>query len=116
VAVENLLNPDRVIIGHNETPDCLQAFEEFSKVYLNWIPGAKIKGTNTWTSEMIKMVNSKRVFVYAIIGTYIVICSYQNALCSQVSLASDAQDICIVNSLSAIIGVRRHLWQGGPSQ
>jgi len=82
MAVENLLNPDRVIIIHNKTPNSLRAFEELSKVYLNWIPEAKIKGTNTWTLEMIKMVNTKRVFVCAIIPRYMVIWSYQNALCS----------------------------------
>jgi len=61
VAVENLLNPDRVIIGHEETADGLWAFKELSKVYLNWILESKILKTNIWSSELIKLVNSNCV-------------------------------------------------------
>ena len=63
VAVENLLNADRVLIGHEETTDGLWAFKELSKVYLNWIPEAKILRTNTWSSELTKLVTSKGVLL-----------------------------------------------------
>ncbi|VVC43165.1 UDP-glucose/GDP-mannose dehydrogenase, dimerisation,UDP-glucose/GDP-mannose dehydrogenase,UDP- [Cinara cedri] len=55
VAVENLLNADRVLIGHEETADGFWAFKELSKVYLNWIPEEKILRTNTWSSELTKL-------------------------------------------------------------
>ncbi|XP_050441893.1 UDP-glucose 6-dehydrogenase [Adelges cooleyi] len=54
-AVENLLNADRVLIGHEETTDGLQAFKELSKVYLNWLPEGRILRTNTWSSELTKL-------------------------------------------------------------
>lgn len=68
VAVENLLNADRVLIGHEETADGLWAFKELSKVYLNWIPEEKILRTNTWSSELTKLVNSRRFcFIFFVI-------------------------------------------------
>lgn len=65
VAVENLLKADRVLIGHEETTDGLWAFKELSKVYLNWIPEEKILRTNTWSSELTKLVNQKPIAGFA---------------------------------------------------
>lgn len=51
-AVENLLQPDRVLIGGDNT----EAIEALSKVYQNWIPREKIITTNLWSSELSKLV------------------------------------------------------------
>lgn len=51
-AVENLLQPDRVLIGG----DNIEAIEALSKVYQNWIPREKIITTNLWSSELSKLV------------------------------------------------------------
>lgn len=59
MAVENLLNADRVLVGHEDTADGLLAFKELSNIYLNWIPEEKILRTNTWSSELTKLVNYK---------------------------------------------------------
>lgn len=101
MAVENLLNADRVLIGHEETADGLWAFKELSKVYLNWIPEAKILRTNTWSSELTKLVNSKRGHCLCsnrcLYGN-----TYRNAFCSQAANAFLAQRISSINSMSVI--------------
>lgn len=94
VAVENLLNADRVLIGHEETADGLWAFKELSKVYLNWIPEEKILRTNTWSSELTKLVNPRRFFFF-----------FENnfkILYLQAANAFLAQRISSINSMSVI--------------
>lgn len=50
-AVQDLLNPDRVLIG-GESPD---AVEQLVSVYSRWIPREKILTTNVWSSELSKL-------------------------------------------------------------
>lgn len=55
-AVENLVNADRVLIGHNETPTGRAAFRELRDIYMRWIPKERIIGMKTWSSELSKLV------------------------------------------------------------
>ena len=55
-AIDNLLNADRVLIGHDLTVSGQNAFLELCSVYERWIPREKILGTNTWSSELSKLV------------------------------------------------------------
>ena len=50
-AVQDLLNPDRVLIG-GASP---QAVEQLVAVYSRWIPREKILTTNVWSSELSKL-------------------------------------------------------------
>jgi UDPglucose 6-dehydrogenase len=50
-AIEDLLNPDRVLIG-GESPG---AVEQLAAVYRRWIPQEKILTTNVWSSELSKL-------------------------------------------------------------
>lgn len=54
-AVADLLNPDRILIGGEQTPGGLAAIEELCTVYRNWIPASKIITMNTWSSELSKL-------------------------------------------------------------
>lgn len=54
-AVADLLNPDRILIGGEQTPGGLAAIEELCTVYRNWIPTSKIITMNTWSSELSKL-------------------------------------------------------------
>lgn len=86
VAVENLLNADRVLIGHEETADGLWAFKELSKVYLNWIPETKILRTNTWSSELTKLAaNAFLAQRISSINSMSVICEATGADVSEVA-------------------------------
>ena len=50
-AVEDLINPDRVLIG-GERKEAIQSLED---IYLNWVPKTKILRTNIWSSELAKL-------------------------------------------------------------
>ena len=55
-AVEDLQNPDRVLIGGEQTPEGLAAIEKVVSIYARWIPREKILTTNLWSSELSKLV------------------------------------------------------------
>jgi UDPglucose 6-dehydrogenase len=55
-AVEDLENPDRVLIGGEQTPEGLAAIEKVVSIYARWIPREKILTTNLWSSELSKLV------------------------------------------------------------
>ena len=50
-AINDLLNPDRVLIG-GESQDAMNALGE---IYKNWVPNEKILFTNIWSSELAKL-------------------------------------------------------------
>ncbi len=50
-AVEDLLSPDRVLIGGESQ----QAIKTLADVYANWIPRERILTTNLWSSELSKL-------------------------------------------------------------
>jgi len=55
-AVEDLENPDRVLIGGEQTPEGLKAVETVASIYARWVPRDKILTTNLWSSELSKLV------------------------------------------------------------
>lgn len=54
-AVENLLNPDRVLIGGENTPEGQKAMQALVDIYATWIPREKLLTTNVWSSELSKL-------------------------------------------------------------
>lgn len=54
-AIEDLFQPDRVLIGGEETPEGKAAIEKLCWVYEHWIPKKNILMTNTWSSELSKL-------------------------------------------------------------
>lgn len=54
-AMYNLANPDRVLIGGEESPEGLAAIQKLVEVYENWVPRERIITTNTWSSELSKL-------------------------------------------------------------
>lgn len=55
-AVSDMENPDRILIGGEQTIDGLAAIESLVQVYAHWIPRERILTTNTWSSELSKLV------------------------------------------------------------
>ena len=55
-AVQDLLHPDRVLIGSRETPAGLKARQEIVDIYANWVPAEKIVTSNVWSAELSKLV------------------------------------------------------------
>ena len=54
-AVQDLLNPDRILIGGDTTFEGQKAIQELVEVYSNWVPTDKILTTNVWSSELSKL-------------------------------------------------------------
>jgi UDPglucose 6-dehydrogenase len=55
-AIDDLENPDRILIGSRETKSALKARAELIEVYSRWIPREKIITSNIWSSELSKLV------------------------------------------------------------
>ncbi len=54
-AINDLLNPDRVLIGGPQTPLGLAAIESLCEIYAAWVPRDKIMTTNVWSAELTKL-------------------------------------------------------------
>lgn len=57
-AVADLIQPDRVLIGGERTPEGDAAVQKLVEVYANWVPREKIIATNLWSSELSKLVSN----------------------------------------------------------
>jgi UDPglucose 6-dehydrogenase len=55
-AISDLMAPDRVLIGGQQTPEGFKAAETLVSVYAHWIPRERILTTNLWSSELSKLV------------------------------------------------------------
>lgn len=54
-AIKDLNNPDRVLIGGEESPEGAMAIESLAAIYNRWIPQERIIRTNVWSSELSKL-------------------------------------------------------------
>jgi UDPglucose 6-dehydrogenase len=55
-AIDDLENPDRVLIGSHETKSGLKARAELVDIYSRWVPEERIITSNIWSSELSKLV------------------------------------------------------------
>lgn len=54
-AIEDLLQPDRILIGGDTTPEGQVAINALVDVYANWVSRDRILTTNVWSSELSKL-------------------------------------------------------------
>jgi UDPglucose 6-dehydrogenase len=54
-AIEDLLSPDRVLIGGDNDAEGQEAINALVEIYTNWIPSERILTTNVWSSELSKL-------------------------------------------------------------
>jgi UDPglucose 6-dehydrogenase len=54
-AIDDLMSPDRVLIGGMQTEEGKEAIQALVDVYANWIPKERILTTNVWSSELSKL-------------------------------------------------------------
>ncbi len=57
-AVNDLENPDRVLIGSDETSAGIHARDRLVDIYARWVPRDRILTTNIWSSELSKLVSN----------------------------------------------------------
>lgn len=55
-AIKDLANPDRVLIGGESSEEGLAAVAQLVQIYEHWVPKERIITTNTWSSELTKLV------------------------------------------------------------
>ncbi len=54
-AVQDLQNPDRVLIGGINSVEGKEAINSLVEIYANWVPKENILTTNLWSSELSKL-------------------------------------------------------------
>ena len=54
-AVQDLLNPDRVLIGGDTSEEGQEAINSLVEIYSNWVDKKNILTTNLWSSELSKL-------------------------------------------------------------
>ena len=83
-AINDLENPDRVLIGGNDK----EAIEDLAKIYSNWIEKEKVLTTDLWSSELSKLIsNAFLAQRISSINTISALCEATGARIKDVSLA-----------------------------
>ncbi|ANQ47886.1 nucleotide sugar dehydrogenase [Flammeovirga sp. MY04] len=54
-AIDDLMAPDRVLIGGDDTPSGQEAKDTLSAIYEAWVPKEQVLQTNVWSSELSKL-------------------------------------------------------------
>lgn len=54
-AIEDLMDPDRVLIGGHETETGQAAIQRLVDIYASWIPRERILTANVWSAELSKL-------------------------------------------------------------
>ena len=57
-AINDLENPDRVLIGSRQTESGIKARDELVEIYANWINKQQIITSDIWSSELSKIVSN----------------------------------------------------------
>jgi UDPglucose 6-dehydrogenase len=55
-AIQDMEEPDRVLVGARQTPSGRKAMQAIVDVYAEWVPRERIITTNLWSSELSKLV------------------------------------------------------------
>ena len=55
-AIQDLDDPERVLIGGTDDPEGQEAVETVARIYTHWVPREKIITTSLWSSELTKLV------------------------------------------------------------
>ena len=94
-AITDLLNPDRVLIGGEESIEGKKAISALAKVYSNWVPSDRIITMNTWSSELSKLsANAFQAQRISSINSLSALCEATGADVSEVAVAI-GHDSCI---------------------
>ena len=97
-AINDLLQPDRVLIGSHKTPAGLKAAQQIVDIYAHWVPENKIITTNLWSSELSKLVAN------AFLAQRISSINAISALCEKTS--ADVSEIAFAVGSDTRIGSR----------
>lgn len=92
-AIPDLMKPDRVLIGGQQTPEGLKAAETLANVYAKWVPRENVLTTNLWSSELSKLVaNAFLAQRVSSINSISALCEATGADVSEISRAVGMDD------------------------
>ncbi len=57
-AIQDMENPDRILIGSKDSASGIAARDELLKIYQHWVPREKLITTNVWSSELSKLASN----------------------------------------------------------
>lgn len=104
-AINDLNDPDRVLIGGLETEEGRRAVEEIVSIYANWVPRERIITTNLWSSELSKLVaNALLAQRITSINSISALCEKTEANVNEVSAAAGRDSRIGAKFLRASIG------------
>jgi UDPglucose 6-dehydrogenase len=87
-AVADMQNPDRVLIGAQDTPAGSKALDAIVEIYANWVSRDKIITSNVWSAELSKLVaNAFLAQRISSINSISVLCEKTEADVAEVSRA-----------------------------
>lgn len=87
-AIQDLLHPDRVLIGGESTEEGRAAVAALAAVYRHWVPADRIITMNTWSSELSKLAaNAFLAQRISSINTMSAVCEATGADVSEVAEA-----------------------------
>ncbi|XP_071264515.1 UDP-glucose 6-dehydrogenase isoform X2 [Salvelinus alpinus] len=95
-AVRDLKEPDRVLIGGDETAEGQRAIRALCDVYERWVPKTRIITTNTWSSELSKLAAN------AFLAQRISSINSISALCE--STGADVEEVALAIGMDQRIG------------
>jgi UDPglucose 6-dehydrogenase len=95
-AVQDLENPDRVLIGSRENKSGLKAREILVNLYAQWVPRERIITSNIWSSELSKLVSN------AFLAQRISSINAISALCEKTE--ADVREVARVVGMDSRIG------------
>jgi len=92
-AIPDLMKPDRVLIGGQQSEAGLAAAAKLVSVYANWVPREQILTTNLWSSELSKLVaNAFLAQRVSSINSISALCESTGADVSEISRAVGMDD------------------------
>ncbi|KAK4667940.1 uncharacterized protein QC764_703360 [Podospora pseudoanserina] len=97
-AVENLMHPDRILIGSAQTLAGLRAATVVKDVYGAWVPAARIVTVNTFSSELAKLVAN------TMLAQRISSVNAVSAMCEELGLGADVEDVSLAIGKDARLG------------
>ena len=97
-AINDLLFPDRMLIGSEDTIEGRVALDALVSVYENWVPKKKILKTSVWSSELSKLVAN------AFLAQRISSINSISALCEKTG--ADVQEISKAIGMDSRIGTK----------
>ncbi|MCG6878671.1 MAG: nucleotide sugar dehydrogenase [Deltaproteobacteria bacterium] len=97
-AIQDLENPDRVLIGSSQTAQGICARDVLVEIYANWVPREKIITSNIWSSELSKLVAN------AFLAQRISSVNSISALCEKAD--ADVQEVARAVGMDSRVGAK----------